>query len=157
MPTRNRMWLPFSTGASIVTLAAASNSRLFVESIVEGTSVLDRKLSEFTVQRLLLSLSFNPATAATLVLTLGLTFQHPDVTLGLITASGDPASADWLWHEEFVSDNTGFDISNNITRDIRAVRKSKGLASELYILVENRHASVSVEYHLSGRALVLLA
>ncbi len=155
MPTRSgraRVWMPWSSGASVLSLAAGVTTRFLIPSIVEGATVLDRKVQAYTTVRTLLS--FQGFTAsANMVITLGIILAARDITATLLSPVGDPSAA-WLWHEEFMCTP---DKGVLVTRDVLGKRKSAGLGlqNELFAYIENR-GSATLSFHYSGRTLVLL-
>ena len=149
-----RMWVPWSTGAGVQTLAGASTLRLFLLSIVEGSTVLDRKVQRMTTQRTLMSMWFSSREDEFITVTVGMILLPRDLPLSNLTPADD-SSADWQYHEEFAVENTLASLATNIHRDVKTIRKTEGLATEFYMYVQNRSGASVLDMHLSGRTLVL--
>ena len=148
------MWLPWSSGAEVDTIAAGVVFRFLIPSIAEGATVLDRNIQEYTTLRTILNLQLSVGSGFNIV-TCGIILASRDITATLLNPAGDPTAA-WLWHEEFLV--KGADNSDIIHRDVLGKRKSSafGLQNEMYAYIENRSAAGTVSFHYSGRTLVLL-
>ena len=145
---RSTFWMPFSEGPAFTTLAPGSSSRLFIASVREGE--VGREMEGYTVTRTLINVSLHSASAP-LVATMGMITQHEDITLALVTPSGDPM-ADWMWHEEFLAPDSQ-DDALIFHRDIRSQRKARGGDAALFIYVDNRSGVSSLEVFRAGRVL----
>ena len=149
---RNRLWASWSSGSSATSLAAASEVRVYMLSLVEMQTVLDRKVQEYTVVRTIGQVSLRVASGETVV-TVGIAILDRDVALGTITPGLD-THADWLYHRELITGSTIFERQNELDIDVRGQRKSRGSRTELYMKLSNRGA-VAVLWHTSGRVLLL--
>ena len=156
MVTRSKMWVPWSNGASVSTLAAASVVRVFLMSIVEAPNVLDRNVQQYTVLRHVFNVALR-SVSANAVVTMGLIILNRDLLIGSITPALSP-TADWLWLDEVpVGSSAGFLPDYIMRHDIRSMRKSqaKGIINELYLYIENRNVASAIDYHFFGRTLIL--
>ncbi len=151
MPNRRGvLWLPFSEGAVVTTLAAGNTTRLDIGSIREAE--VGREYEGYTVTRSLLTIKVANTSGGTNVWAAGLIVLQENVALATVTPAATP-SADWLWHEEFVAANLFNDATSLVHRDLASQRKARGGDSILWLYITNRGAS-AVSIHRAGRVLI---
>jgi len=158
MARMQRIWLPFRSGR--VAIAAATNVRFFMRSLIEGA--MDRDLTQFTVTRMIFGFSCAlDGNVASDIMSLGIRFENENVAIGVVRPDNDSTAA-WLYWEEVVAanDNVGsaagvYVQRDRIFRDIATQRKTRGNDTELLFYVTNPGA-VAGDLMLSGRALVLV-
>ena len=146
--------MPWSSGAVPLGLAAGVVTRIFIASISEGVSELDRKVQQFTVQRLIGEVS-GVAASDSVIMAVGIILLHRDQALVTLNPGSDPFGADWMYLNEIRVGTSISDIGNRMRFDIGTGRKAQHGANELYIYVENRAPVIDATFHAFGRALVL--
>ena len=151
---RNRLWVPWSSGDEPLTVGPGAITRLVMTSILEGATILDRKVQIYTHLRSIISMSAGVAATGTVVLACAIGIIPRDLTVTTLDPVGDP-TFDWLWHEEFMVSNVTQGLADNINRDIRGMRKAGDIRNELHFYIENRDAAITAFWHASGRTLLL--
>ena len=155
MTTRNRMarmWVPFTTGDEVLTLAAGGSSRTLLPSLWEAK--VGRTLDEYTVTRVILSMYLHRTTTGESVATIGLIILNENLALANLNPADDP-NADWFYHEETVFTGATTNSQLDMKRDVSGQRRAKAQAKEMYLYIEHRSAAGTLSFHVSGRALVL--
>ena len=146
-----RTWLPFTSGSAPIALPGSAVSRVLLPTILEN--VLGRLLQGYTVTRTIFSLELLGISSGRQVVSVGIIALNSQQAIGTL----DPASqkeADWQYLEELVTSTDTGSATYRTVRDIAGQRKLRGRDQELYFYVYNKGAQ-SVEYHLSGRTLIL--
>ena len=131
-------------------MAIGAVARVILMSALENA--LARELEAVTVTRLITRLSLSAA-SGTAVVAVGVIVQNANVALGVVGPVTERES-DWFYWEEFVTGGVTGE-GRHITRDTAGQRRFRGQESEMYYYIENRSASTAVDFHVSGRALIL--
>ncbi len=156
MTTRNRMkrqWLHFNSGADPIALGTGSQVRVLIRSLAEID--LARSLDNWTVTRVIFNL-YLVATGGVVRATVqtGLIVLNENIGLSTIGPIANPHN-DWFYHEGFVIDADLQMRAGNIERDVAGRRRASGLERGLFYYIENRSATSTVNFSISGRALIL--
>ncbi len=149
-----RVWMPFKSGSSAMTpIAAASVARLLLPSVLEAE--MGRSYESYTVTRLLLKFYAINDSGPGNPWTLGVGIRSNSLALADENPSDD-ATSDWLFGPESivvsVASTAGEDTVARF--DIRAQRKSLGMATETFLYIVNKGSAG--DFFASGRMLVLM-
>jgi len=153
MPSRmRRVWVPFRSG--VTAIPGLSDARLFLTDFID--IAMDRKLTQYTVTRMIFGFSCAVNAGAQAVMSLGVRFENTNVPIGTVGPTLD-STASWLYWEEVMSTVGAGEMhqSDRIIRDIATQRKTTGNDQELFFYITNTGA-VAGTLMLSGRALVLI-
>ncbi len=148
---RAKLWVPFSTGSVLSTIPGNTDARVTLTTLMQLS--LGRELERFTLVRLIFNF-VAIVDSGVGVFTIGCLMHNSGVAVGVIAPDAQ-AEAAWSYQEEVVV-NTSPSVANTVRRDIGGQRKMpQGSDSELYFYIVSR-GPTSGDFHLSGRALIML-
>ena len=150
---RNRTWVPFTSSVTGPdTLAASAVVAFDLLTVVE--TELGHDLTEYTTQRLILKMLFVSHVSTDTVLGMGLKYTPEHLAVANQQQPQGHPAADWQWHEYqcLVSE----DLPLKLERDIAVSRRMRAVDMDLELLLENGPAA-AIQYHISGRLLILRA
>ena len=145
-----RVWSPTTTAGPIAVPAGAVFSAVLVPG-VDLVTTQDRRMRDWTVTRIVGSLQF--VTTGTTTFYYGIRVYNENETATAITPGSEP-TADWMFWGAVTTENASFHIRDQVVVDNRSQRKSRGMESELRIVIQNSGNNGSVAW--TGRCLLLV-
>ncbi len=145
-----RVWSPTTTAGDVALAAGATWSAVLVPGS-DLVSTQDRRMRDWTVTRIVGSLQFQ--TTGTTTFYYGVRVYNENETATAITPGSDP-TADWMFWGGLTTTSADYFPRDQVVVDNRSQRKSRGMESELRIVIQNSGSNGSFSW--TGRCLLLV-